>query len=128
MDREKFQDKLNKRTCHNHLDDETIDTVVDVVIDHTRPLSDTASTNKDRQLLIAMEELAELSQELSKQLRGQGNRVGILEEMADVAVATRYARRVLGITDEELNQAICVKLDEALDKIDFVSDHPNMIN
>lgn len=128
MDREKFQDKLNKRTCHNHLDDETIDTVVDVVIDHTQPLSDTASTNKDRQLLIAMEELAELSQELSKQLRGKGNRVGILEEMADVAIATRYARRVLGITDEELNQAICVKLDEALDKIDFVSDHPNMIN
>lgn len=32
---------------------------------------------------IAMEEFAELTQQISKQIRGYDNRIGLLEEMAD---------------------------------------------
>ena len=37
---------------------------------------------------VAMEELAELQQEISKKIRGSKDKVGLLEEMADLPVST----------------------------------------
>lgn len=117
MDRAKFKEKLQDRYNYDYLDDSAIDNVLDLVMENTEPIFSTASSNSDRQLLIAMEELAELSQEISKFLRGKGDRIGLLEELADVSIVLRHTKRILHITEEELNKAMCVKLDEALDKI-----------
>lgn len=57
-----------------------------------------------------MEELAELTQQISKQIRGYGDRTGLLEEMADVALGMEYLKVIFDISQEEMQKAIDVKL------------------
>lgn len=60
--------------------------------------------------IIVMEELAELSKEVSKFVRLKGNRDALLEEMADVLIGIDYLKEIHDISDEELNKAIAIKL------------------
>lgn len=69
-------------------------------------------------LIIMMEEFSEAQKELSKFLRGKGNDEGLLEEMADVQICIFKYQRLFGITDETLNRAMSIKLDE------FEEKHP----
>ncbi len=62
------------------------------------------------QMIIAMEELAELSQEISKTLRGKGGRLGLVEECADVLIGIRYIQLIENISNETLGKAVAVKL------------------
>ena len=58
-----------------------------------------------------------MSKEISKKLRGKGDQIRILEELADVQLGIYYVQEICGITDEELNRAVNVKmgrLEEAL--------------
>lgn len=64
-----------------------------------------------RNLIIVMEELAELSTALSKVLRDKGDLVNTLEELADVQIGIYYVQEICGITNEELQKAINVKID-----------------
>lgn len=68
-------------------------------------------------LIIAMEEYAEAQKEISKFLRGQGNRDDLLQELADASLSTKWAQKVVGITDSELNRAINAKLKRQADKV-----------
>lgn len=63
-----------------------------------------------RNLIICQEELSELAKEISKELRGKGDRVNILEELADVQISIYYIQNICHITDSELNKAIAVKM------------------
>lgn len=60
---------------------------------------------------IAIEELAELQQALSKHIRGCGDRNNLLEEMADAAIVYYYIEAIFGITKEELDKAVDVKVE-----------------
>lgn len=60
--------------------------------------------------IIVMEELAELSQELSKAIRGKGNRIDLIEELADVYLGVKYVQEIFDISDETLARAANVKL------------------
>ena len=62
-------------------------------------------------LLIVMEELAELQQEVSKYLRNKGDKMNLIEELADVALAIDYIQDICRISDEKLTKAINVKLE-----------------
>lgn len=62
-----------------------------------------------RNLIIVMEELAELGQAVSKELRGKGDYHDLLEEMADVQLCIYYLQEICGIKDEELYKALTVK-------------------
>ena len=62
-------------------------------------------------LIICMEELNELAQALSKQLRGQGDRWNILEEIADVLLCIGYIKEILNIDDDDIVKAMNVKVD-----------------
>ena len=117
MDRQKFEENFKERDNYDYLDNESINAVLEMVTECTEDLSTTASGSEDRQLLIAMEELAELSQEVSKYLRGKGDYMGLLEELADVTIVMKHIKMILGIKDEDLNRAVCIKIDESLDKI-----------
>lgn len=64
--------------------------------------------NKD--LIIVIEELSELAKELSKELRGKGDNIGILEELADVQICIYYVQKIVGINDESLQKAMAVKM------------------
>lgn len=60
---------------------------------------------------VAMEEFAELQQQISKQIRGYGDRTGLLEEMADVYICLRFLESIFDVKKEDLKKAIDVKLD-----------------
>ena len=47
---------------------------------------------------IAMEEFAELTQAISKQIRGYDNRIGLLEEMADAYICLEFLKSIFNIT------------------------------
>ena len=68
-------------------------------------------------MIIAMEELSELQKEISKYLRGQGDTIALIEEIADVTIMLKYIKMVVNIDDNDINKAINVKLDR-LEKID----------
>ena len=60
---------------------------------------------------VAMEEFAELQQQISKQIRGYGDRIGLLEEMADAYICLRFLEFIFDVKEEDLQNAIDVKLD-----------------
>lgn len=64
-----------------------------------------------RNLIIVTEELAELSKEVSKALRGKEDINAILEESADVVLCIKYIQEIFGISDDELNRAVSVKVE-----------------
>ena len=57
-----------------------------------------------------MEEMAELQQQISKQIRGYDDRYGLLEEMADVYISLKLLESIFNVTPEEMQKAIDVKL------------------
>lgn len=62
-------------------------------------------------LIICMEELAELQQALSKELRGKGDSVNILEEVADVLLCIGFIQEIVGLSDDLIVSAMNVKID-----------------
>lgn len=65
---------------------------------------------------IAMEEFAELTQQISKQIRGYDNRIGLLEEMADAYICLEFLKFIFDITPEELQKSMDVKLQRERNK------------
>lgn len=57
-----------------------------------------------------MEELSELSKEISKELRGKGDKTNILEELADVQLGIYYVQEICKINNEDLYKAMNVKM------------------
>lgn len=66
---------------------------------------------------VAMEEFAELQQQISKQIRGYGDRTGLLEEMADAYICLRFLESIFDVKKEDLQKAIDVKLDRERRKL-----------
>lgn len=60
--------------------------------------------------IICMEEMAELQQQISKYLRGCGDRLCLLEEMTDVYICLKYIEKVIEIHPDQILKAIDVKL------------------
>jgi len=54
----------------------------------------------DKQIIVAMEEMAELIKELSKHLRGRENKKEITEEIADVEIMIEQLKLMFGIERE----------------------------
>ena len=54
------------------------------------------------QLVIAIEEMSELTKEISKDLRGKGNREHIIEEMADVQLILDELKEYYNISQEDI--------------------------
>lgn len=67
--------------------------------------------------MVAMEECAELSQQLSKYGRGEGDYPGLLEEIADVCIMTTQIMMLVGISEEELSDAVDIKLFEMKERM-----------
>ena len=63
-----------------------------------------------------MEEFAELQPQISKQVRGYGDRIGLLEEMADAYICLEFLKSIFDITPEELQKAMDIKLQRERNK------------
>lgn len=72
-------------------------------------------------VIIIMEELAELQQELSKTLRGKGDRISLIEELADTYLGVKYAQEIFDISDEILARAVNVKLNRQNERNAFIN-------
>lgn len=68
----------------------------------TRDIYTTAvkKCGKEHQLVLCMEEMAELTKELSKNMRGFKNTTNISEEMADVEIMLEQLRIIYGNRSE----------------------------
>lgn len=62
-----------------------------------------------KKLIIVMEELAELTKEVSKELREKGDITNITEELADVQLCIYYVQEIVGIDDKTIEKAVSVK-------------------
>ena len=68
-------------------------------------------------IIIVIEELSELTKELTKALRDKGSVVGIVEELADVSLGIDYIKEIFDITDKELEYARSIKIAELQEKL-----------
>lgn len=75
-----------------------------------------ASNKRRMKRKITMEEAAELSIECSKMNRGLGDRLGLLEEMADMYICLSYLSIIHDVDYEDICYAIRVKLLRYLDE------------
>lgn len=114
MDKKKFQKELAK--AKRFTDPTLIKRNVKTVIDAKKD-SDTALPRGYRNLVIANEECGELIQEVSKVLRGKEDHFGLLQELADVQIGIYAIQEVCGISNEELERAVNVKMDHTLKEI-----------
>ena len=64
----------------------------------------------DKQIVVAIEELSELTKELCKTLRGQPNTQNILEELAECHIVLKEMQTFFNITDSQLETEVFVKL------------------
>ena len=55
---------------------------------------------EESQMKMMIEEMSELTKELCKRFRGEGNTVHILEEMADVQIMLDQMKMIFGDTSE----------------------------
>ena len=100
MDREEFKKKMRSNdTAASKL--EVKNAISDIL------KSETPITN----CVICMEELAELQQEISKQLRNKGDSYGLLEELADVYICLEMLKKMFNYSSDEIARAVEIKLD-----------------
>ena len=66
------------------------------------------------QLVVCMEELSELTQAISKEIRGKDDRSNLVEEMADVLICIEILKQVFEITDEDIDSWIKYKQERNL--------------
>ena len=64
----------------------------------------------EKQSVVCMEELSELCQQISKQLRGKGDKNHLTEEMADVYICLDMLGKMYNIDPEQLEDEILYKL------------------
>lgn len=105
MNRKVFIEQFNKE--ESSIDEEWVLNVLNQSVDSN--LSD-GNPRGHRNLIIVMEELSELSKEISKELRGKGDKTNILEELADVQLGIYYVQEICKINNEDLHKAMNVKM------------------
>ena len=78
------------------------------------------NTNPDEIMVIPMEEMAELTQHLSKILRGKepgdNSNLGLIEEMADVQICLDNLKRYFDISNDDIIYAMDIKAERTLSK------------
>ena len=92
MDRIEFLEKL--KTEKSEIDSEWLCNVIKNSVETSTPIE---IPRGERNLITVMEELSELQKEISKSLRGKGDRVSLIEEYADVMISLLYIKDIFNI-------------------------------
>lgn len=102
MERSKFIKAFNNSSCQ--LDKRRIKNIIKRWVN---------SPNHDPNIefIMCMEELSELSQQISKLARDHGNKFSLVEEMADVAIVLVHLQELCDISTNDLYKAMNVKID-----------------
>ena len=77
-----------------------------------RELTDPIAKKSGREVIsvVAIEECSELQKEITKMMRERGNKMNLLEEMADVYICLAELRWCYGITDHDLSSMLMQKI------------------
>ena len=73
---------------------------------------------KAMQTVVAIEEMSELQKELSKFIRGKGNRDNLIEEVADVLVMIAQIQLMYYIPDNEVERIMHLKLNRLKERME----------
>jgi NTP pyrophosphatase (non-canonical NTP hydrolase) len=73
---------------------------------------------KSMQTVVAIEEMSELQKELSKFIRGKGNRDNLIEEVADVLVMITQIQLMYHIPDDEVERIMHLKLNRLKERME----------
>lgn len=109
MDREVFKKKYEE--CRKNQVPFNQEEVKSVIYNTVKQNADDGYRRGHQNLIIVMEELFELGQEVSKELRVKGDYYNLLQELADVQPGIYYIQEICGISDEALKAAEIVKND-----------------
>lgn len=110
MERDKFIDKLQNTVPLKAKD------ISEIL---QKSINSVHNTNEDGiHLVIVMEELSELIKEISKALRGKGDKVCLLEECADVQIGLYYIQAMFNISNYDLQKAVAVKMNRLNERLD----------
>ena len=120
MNRIEFLDKFDKAS--DTLDKKWAFSVLNRADDIGIKISGENIIRGHENLIIDMEEMAELTQQISKHLRGKGDYYSLLEEMADVQVCLYHLQTLFAIKDEELNRAVNVKLQRCEGRLNEIEE------
>lgn len=77
-----------------------------------RKLTDPIAKKNGKEVIsvVAIEECSEIQKEITKMMRERGNKMNLLEEMADVYICLAELRQCYGITDHDLKVMIMRKI------------------
>ena len=106
MERGKFVEAFNKAS--DQLDKKKL---IKIIRKSVGSINESEERGYHYHLIIVMEELAELAQQTSKVARGRCDKIGLIEEMADVALGLVYLQEICGVSTLDLYKAINVKVD-----------------
>lgn len=115
--------KMNKELFIEKIKDvpSTIDSdyCTNIIRESLRDIPEEQNQKGTMNTIIIMEELAELQQELSKALRGKGDRMSLIEELADTYLSVKYVQEIFDISDETLARGVNVKLNRQNERNGF---------
>ena len=72
---------------------------------------------KAMQTVVAIEEMSELQKELTKFIRGKGNRENLIEEVADVLVMITQIKIMYHILDDDVEKVMHFKLNRLKERM-----------
>ena len=72
---------------------------------------------KVMQTVVAIEEMSELQKELTKHIRGKGNRDNLIEEVADVLIMITQIQIMYCIPDDEIEKVMRFKLNRLKERM-----------
>lgn len=72
---------------------------------------------KEMQKIVAIEELAELQKEITKDLRGKTNETGLIEEIADVEIMLEQLKAMYEIDKDQLEKIKELKIQRTLERM-----------
>ena len=78
---------------------------------------------KAMQTVVAIEEMSELQKELTKFIRGKGNRDNLIEEVADVLVMITQIQLMYHIPDDEVEKVMRLKLNRLKERMQDESNN-----
>lgn len=70
------------------------------------------------QTVVAIEEMSELQKELSKFIRGKGNRDNLIEEVADALIMITQIQLMYHICDEDVRKVMDFKLNRLKERME----------
>lgn len=119
MDREKFKKRMDYmlKTGNDVLTLEEQSEIIKQSIEYLDNKKGKQNLRGYHNIVIVVEELSELTKELTKALRDKQDLNGIIEELADVLICIDYVKEVFDITDKELEYARSIKMNELKDKL-----------